>query len=385
MPGRAVTETADDDLIGLIYATALDPALWTDAMAGVADRVGGVRATMTRFDPRTAAGEQFAIRADPAALAQYADYYHATNVFARGDGASRFVRNWRPNVASESEVVAWDDYQSSEFFNDYVRPQAYNAQLFIRLKLEGELATTLSVGRAIDRGRYEATDLEVANRLLPHLVRAYDLGRGLSATVMAGSRSPTATVEMTPDAAFLVDQTCRLRQVNPSGELLLAAGRGLVVHGGRLTAAASDAARRLEQLVGLAARPAGARIGGAMALPQSGARRPLALRVVPFGADAHPVLARPGLALVHVADLERQMRPPETELRELFGLTAAEARLAGAVFEGLGLPEAAEHFGLSVNTLRFQLARVFDKTGVSRQADLVKLMMRLTGGPDGHG
>ena len=55
----------------------------------------------------------------------------------------------------------------------------------------------------------------------------------------------------------------------------------------------------------------------------------------------------------------------------------AEVRLAAAVFEGQTLAEAAEAFGLSVNTIRYQLARIFDKTGVSRQAELVKLMMRL--------
>jgi DNA-binding CsgD family transcriptional regulator len=85
--------------------------------------------------------------------------------------------------------------------------------------------------------------------------------------------------------------------------------------------------------------------------------------------------------LVSVTDLEIEVSAPDGELRDLFGLTGAEVRLAAAVFEGLTLAEAAERFGLSVNTVRFQLARIFDKTGVSRQAELVKLMMRLASAP----
>ena len=79
----------------------------------------------------------------------------------------------------------------------------------------------------------------------------------------------------------------------------------------------------------------------------------------------------------------RVVPAPSGELHDLFGLTAAEIRLAAAVFEGLSLPEAAEKFGISINTARFQLARIFDKTGVSRQAELVKLMMQLASSPAG--
>jgi DNA-binding CsgD family transcriptional regulator len=95
--------------------------------------------------------------------------------------------------------------------------------------------------------------------------------------------------------------------------------------------------------------------------------------------ETAPVFGRPRMALICATDLELDMRAPEDELRALFGLTPAEARLAGAVFDGLTLPEAADRFGVSVNTVRFQLARVFDKTGAARQADLVKLMTRLAG------
>jgi DNA-binding CsgD family transcriptional regulator len=89
------------------------------------------------------------------------------------------------------------------------------------------------------------------------------------------------------------------------------------------------------------------------------------------------------MALACVTDLAPGVRAPQNELRSRFGLTFAEARVAAAVFRGLTLREAAEEFAVSLNTVRFQLARVFEKTGVTRQAELVKMMMRLSGGAYG--
>jgi DNA-binding CsgD family transcriptional regulator len=39
--------------------------------------------------------------------------------------------------------------------------------------------------------------------------------------------------------------------------------------------------------------------------------------------------------------------------------------------------EVDERLGVSFNTVRVQLARVFEKTGVGRQADLARLLARI--------
>lgn len=57
-----------------------------------------------------------------------------------------------------------------------------------------------------------------------------------------------------------------------------------------------------------------------------------------------------------------------------FGLTRAEGRLLAALFEGCSVPEAADRLGVARSTARTHLQRVFDKTGVRRQGDLVRLV-----------
>lgn len=64
-------------------------------------------------------------------------------------------------------------------------------------------------------------------------------------------------------------------------------------------------------------------------------------------------------------------------IRESFGLTPAETRLAARLKDGLTLKEAAEDLGVSINTVRNQLRAVFDKMGLNRQSDLVRALTQL--------
>jgi DNA-binding CsgD family transcriptional regulator len=60
-----------------------------------------------------------------------------------------------------------------------------------------------------------------------------------------------------------------------------------------------------------------------------------------------------------------------------FDLTPAEARMLQHLAAGVTLAEAAKTLGVSTNTAKTHLARIFLKTGVSRQADLIAMVDRL--------
>jgi DNA-binding CsgD family transcriptional regulator len=67
--------------------------------------------------------------------------------------------------------------------------------------------------------------------------------------------------------------------------------------------------------------------------------------------------------------------PPVPEvIAKLYGLTPAELRVLLAIVDVGGIPEVAAAFGVADSTIRTHVGRLFDKTGVGRQADLVKLV-----------
>jgi DNA-binding CsgD family transcriptional regulator len=71
-----------------------------------------------------------------------------------------------------------------------------------------------------------------------------------------------------------------------------------------------------------------------------------------------------------------EIPPPLHGLEALaaaFRLSPAETRLWAALTAGRRLIDVAEESGVSVNTVRVQLRALFAKTGMHRQADLLRL------------
>lgn len=86
-------------------------------------------------------------------------------------------------------------------------------------------------------------------------------------------------------------------------------------------------------------------------------------QAAPSAADLEAVLALP--------------MPSETSLRQLFSLTAAEAKVAQRLACGDSLEETARHLSIKPTTARTQLAAIFAKTETRRQAKLVAILGRV--------
>ncbi len=105
----------------------------------------------------------------------------------------------------------------------------------------------------------------------------------------------------------------------------------------------------------------------------------------PLFALATPYRAAPFLAELDVgpdtACLLLPTSDPTAQLwrvvRDSFELTDAEVRVARRLREGLSLQQTADRLGVSLNTVRNQLRGVFDKMGVQRQSDLVRVLTEL--------
>jgi DNA-binding CsgD family transcriptional regulator len=77
---------------------------------------------------------------------------------------------------------------------------------------------------------------------------------------------------------------------------------------------------------------------------------------------------------------ELSLMPPEAVVRQ-FNLTPAEVRVLFAIIEIGGVPEVAPVLGISEQTVKTHLHRIYEKTATRRQADLVKLVAGYSGRP----
>lgn len=155
---------------------------------------------------------------------------------------------------------------------------------------------------------------------------------------------------------------------------LLTAERGLAISGGVLQVRSSAEAATLRHLVARCASDLGEG-HDASSLLSCRVGEPALLLLVARAARLSAVVRPSGAAILFIVDPSRASRPSADHLRHHFGLTAAEAAVAVDVISGDGLKASARRLGMSLETARTHLRHIFGKTGVRRQAELVRLLL----------
>lgn len=364
------------ELVEGIYAAALEPARWPGVLAAIAGAVhspGAVLQVHSRADGAVLFAAVGGI--EEAALAEYARNWAAHD--------PRLAVGLSGRVGETIDALDHLDvagFRDSPIYNEFLGPLGLGATLGAIVHADREIFAAASAQRALRPHGFDAGEKRCFAALVPHLARAVRIGHDLGAAASA-RRALSAALDRLPRGVLLVDARLGLRFANRYAEEVLAAADGLRVERGALAASAPESTAALRRLVAGAADPTAygpASAGGCLALARPSLRRPLELLVAPLPPELAPVAAGRAAAALFLVDPERRLELPLDVLRQLYGLTPAEARLAALLGEGLGLPEVAARLGISRETAKTYLRAVFAKTGTRRQAELVR---RLLAGP----
>ncbi|MBN3813337.1 LuxR C-terminal-related transcriptional regulator, partial [Paraburkholderia sp. Ac-20347] len=107
----------------------------------------------------------------------------------------------------------------------------------------------------------------------------------------------------------------------------------------------------------------------------------LQVLVAPLGThraiDGVTAVSRRGTAMLVMTDPLAARRGVEQRLIALFGLTPAEARVAGEVGKGHEPRDIAAALQIMPSTVRTHLHHVFAKTATRRQGDLMRLLEQI--------
>jgi DNA-binding NarL/FixJ family response regulator len=88
-------------------------------------------------------------------------------------------------------------------------------------------------------------------------------------------------------------------------------------------------------------------------------------------------------ALVFISDPADEQKPSEQLLRELYGLTPAEASVAARIAVGWSLERIAAERGSALETVRRQSKQILAKTGARHRSELVVRLLTLFPGIQG--
>jgi DNA-binding CsgD family transcriptional regulator len=179
---------------------------------------------------------------------------------------------------------------------------------------------------------------------------------------------------------FGLDSLKRVVFSNPAGDRLL--GDGLAIVNDRLLVTAPDERAALDEALDRMIRAEPSDIVAEprpILVRRRGAARPLTVYVLPVAssADIAAQFLTHTRAIVLVSDPGRNDPPDPAVVRDVLGVTLGEARVAALVGAGMPPGEAAQKLGITQETARTALKRVFAKVGVSRQSELAALLSRL--------
>ncbi|GAB2179526.1 LuxR family transcriptional regulator [Dongia sp. agr-C8] len=360
---------AVEDLVGGIYDAAADPELWSHAIGRIVEATGCRTGVFYEHDVVTHQSQPLGFHQfNTEFMRDYVAHYGAL------DPWNARVMQWPVGVAAPTYMLMpEDEFRRTEFYQDYLRRTGvfYGLGGLVE-RADGRIAV-FGVQRGYEDGRFPQETVALVGALMPHLKRAYRLHSAIG-RARRDRETFEETLRVVPQAVLIVDRDARLVFANDAAERMLKAGDGIRLSAGRLSAAHRDDRAAFATLL----NPLGALVeaGAVAALRRPASRRPLLVQAVPLRINGR---WDPAGRIVLLIDVDSPAHPSPDRLAALYGLTAAEARLWADLATGATLAEIARRRQVSVNTLRVQLARLFDKVGVHRQADLVRRAMELRG------
>jgi len=275
-------------------------------------------------------------------------------------------------------VMSRDQWLATRVYRDFGRPNGWLDSIGVTLLKTPSRFATLSVARRHDAGFAGPREIEIMRLLAPHLRKAASIADLIEMRELTAKTFETA-FDALKAPVILVDAGCHVVEANAAARALLAAGDLVRLERGRLRAQAADASQRLEAAVAAAGRSGamGPESGQVVYLPFSDGRpafghvlstRSGAVRgrIEPRATAAvfiTPALSAPGLPLLPWASA--------------FGLTGAEVRVLELLMEGASTAEVARRLKVAATTVRTHCAHLMQKTGTTRQVDLVRMALQL--------
>jgi DNA-binding CsgD family transcriptional regulator/PAS domain-containing protein len=367
-----ISERRYSELLALIYEAGADFDRWPEALRGIADAYDAPTVVFGAVGAKNEALWQIAPGVDSEHHARYAAYYHRINPIIPIAMPTRVG-----TVLTDEMMLKKRELARTEFFNDFLRPLDVGSMLGSTVYSEAGLYCSIAVQR---RRRFDESSVALHLRLAPHLARAVQLNARLSALNRRCSTLADA-LDRLPQAAIVVDADARVLFANREGERLTGPLGCLRIEGGVLAARSAMVSAKLKMLIAGCAASRETEAGGALCLPCEEDGRAVSAQVLPLrGSSPAFCLSPHPAAIIFISDPSRAPPKCEAEIRRRFGLTKSEAAFALEIANGDGLQASADRLGISLSTARTHLARIFGKTGVRRQAQLVRLLASLSSG-----
>jgi DNA-binding CsgD family transcriptional regulator len=350
------------DLIDRIYECSFVPDLWPGVLDDLAELAG------SRGGLLFSARDRVLRWTASANLKDIFTSYVEDGWFARCPRRVCLFGQSMPGFFVEHDFWTPDQLESKTIYRDFFRPHGLGWSAGTGLQMPTGDHIVFSVERDHSRGPIEKERVATLNELRSHLARSAFVSARLGLQRARGANDVLTSMGL---PALLLDES------------------GTVVEANRLIEDMSGHVHwRARNRIVLTDARANEQLSAALGDHQESAVRSFPLRdaddrpsmvahLIPVRRSAHDVFTG-GYALLVLTPVAPPPAPPVELMRSLFDLTPSEARVARGLAVGETLEEIASAGGVAITTVRSQMRQVLEKTGCTRQAEVVSLLANVT-------
>lgn len=360
------------ELLDAIYDAAVFTERWPVALDGIYRAFDCRVVAMIDRNLRTLDARIVTSGVDAASRQEF------LNVWSAHDPVRLRTRTWTPGaIEFDHQIVPRSELLNSDYYHGFMKQRDMLALLRLTLAHRNKFLTIISLTRPRSVGEFDEGVVEQCKALMPHLQRASNIRfQAENAGVMLTGLSDVADRSAT--AVLLLESGGQVRFANKAARVMADTG-AFLLRGNSIEIADRDQNAMLQRLVAGATGALAdfdAPRGGVIRLTQGSGKASYTVSVAPVKRETSWAGNEP-MALVLIADPSRTPIPSREVLGELFGFSSSESRVAERLMAGDSPEQAAVFLEVKTSTVRWHLASMFRKTGTSRQAELVRLLLSL--------
>jgi DNA-binding CsgD family transcriptional regulator len=372
-------------VIGRIYDASVQPAHWPDTVGSVVAFVGGSKGLLySSVDPADQGGFAVPYGLDDEAIRQLRDSHVVNALWSRTAVQSGLLED-RRSMPRERTRAGEAPALYREFVGDVGMGRVCTG---VALGSQGGAATACTVFRSASEPPFDQVERERMRLLVPHLARAVEVMDRLGEAEGA-NKALEASLDRIACGVLLIGLEGEVLFANHTARRIIEERDGIALveaRDGHLRRrlvfddcrARNDVHAMLSECL-KHSRPNRHGEHHHATVRRPSGRTPYLVRCAALGPqDRLRVEHDSARGIAIITDPEEGAFVDRHALKHVYRLTDAEASLAEHLCGGQRLADAAEALGITLNTARAQLKTIFQKTGASRQPELVKLLLTLS-------
>jgi DNA-binding CsgD family transcriptional regulator len=275
-----------------------------------------------------------------------------------------------------ADIMPYQEFLETRFYKEWCQPQGMVDAVTAVLDKSVTTAAFFGVFRYQSDGVVDDETRRRMRLIVPHVRRAVLIGRLIDLRA-ADFANFAHTLDGLSAGVCVVVAAGRIVHANAACRVMLHGGDFLSAIGGRIVA--SDARidqtfRELFAAAGCGDAAIGTRGIALLLIARDGSHYVVHVLPLTSGARRLAGLAYSATAALFICKVAAESPSRPEVIARVYNLTPTELRVLLAIVDVGGVPKSAVALGVAESTVRTHLGNVFVKTGVRRQADLVKIV-----------